>query len=116
MNQIIEKDHEDRFDHFEGGESDTEEHAGPDSESQVQETIDYPQVKISSNHDSQPNQHYQTHPEEEYKQSQFTMQSARDHFKINMRESSPLNLSKPYQGTPSGTHEDVEDSVQDEDQ
>jgi hypothetical protein len=42
MNQIIEKDHEDRFDHFEGGESDTEEHAGPDSESQVQETIDYP--------------------------------------------------------------------------
>jgi hypothetical protein len=42
LNQIIEKDHEDRFDHFEGGESDTEEHAGPDSESQVQETIDYP--------------------------------------------------------------------------
>ena len=35
LNQIIEKDQEDRFDHFEGGESDSEDQAGPDSASQV---------------------------------------------------------------------------------
>ena len=42
LNRINDKDQEDRFDHFEGGESDTEEHAGPKSTSQVDETIDYP--------------------------------------------------------------------------
>ena len=42
INQILE-DKEDRFDHFEGGESDTEDHAGgPNQTPQVEETVDYP--------------------------------------------------------------------------
>ena len=43
------------------------------------------------------------------------MLSARDHFKINMRESSPLDLSKPYQGTPHASEVEL-DEVEDEDQ
>lgn len=60
----------------------------------------------------EPQQHYQTHPEEEYKQSHVTAQTSREHFKINLNDNSPLELSKPYQGTPSGTNED---DVEDED-